>query len=216
MPAALSFPASPSGLFLLAALVGVPPTFLPPAFGKQEMNITQTYNRISAASRTVAAAPGNAPVPTGLRIVPGKRIGRTSIGDKLTTVLKRLGPESESDASMGGRSVYTWYGKTNIRGTDTVRYQTDVFFHTPRFGESNAVTVVAKIRVTSPAFRTANGIGAGSGLEAIRRQFPGVSLLASGPDPAGKGTVDSYQDEKSGIGFDVKEGKCVAVIVFER
>ena len=216
MPASPSYPAAPAFFILLAIVFATPQAFRPPAGAEPGGIITSMYNRIPGKYQADLSVPDSAPVPSSLRIVAGTRIGRTAIGEKLVSVLKRFGPESVSDASMGGRSVYTWYGKPIVRGNDTIRYQTDIYFHTPRFGEANAKAVVAKIRVTSPAFRTANGIGVGSGLEAIRRQFPGIGLLASGPDPANGGNLDTYVDDKKGIGFEIKAGICISVTVYER
>ncbi len=142
-------------------------------------------------------------VPTAQLIVPGKSIGQTRLNENAGLVFKRLGKPDDGDAAMG-KSLATWYASHNPSG-----YQTQVFCSRYMGGDEN-VSRVKQIRVTSPYFKTANGIGAGSTLKQINASFKVRKTLAYIEN---KQSFFVY-DTNKGIAFEIAaNGKCVGVIV---
>lgn len=143
-------------------------------------------------------------VPAAQLIVPGKSIGQTSIGENAENVFRRLGNPDSGDAAMG-KSLSTWYAKHDVKG-----YQTQVFCSRNMGNPDETVSRVIQIRVTSPYFKTANGIGVGSMLKQINASF--ISKKSSFYKE-NKQTFFVY-DTAEGIAFETTAGgKCVGIIV---
>ncbi|MFN8290420.1 MAG: hypothetical protein U0U70_09195 [Chitinophagaceae bacterium] len=160
--------------------------------------------------------PDTSPVKSTRLIVPGKSIGLTAIEQKMSSVIRRLGNPASGDASMGGHSMSVWYSKPVIHGTDTLINETDIYFYTQHFGEPNPIVRVDHIRVTSSYFMTASRIGVGSALEAVQKNFPGLTKSGTETSPKTNRPVDTYSDDHLGISFEIEEGKCVAVTVYRK
>jgi hypothetical protein len=159
--------------------------------------------------------PDTIPVPANRLIIPGKSIGLTYLDEKQDDVMKRLGSPASGDASMGGHSEANWYSKPVIHGKDTVINETDIFFYTNNFGEANSVVLVDHIRVTSGYFLTAQHVGAGTLLDTIQKYFPGLKKTGTDTSPKTKKQIDIYDDEHAGIGFEIADGKCIAISVYK-
>ncbi len=144
------------------------------------------------------------PVPTARLIVPGKSIGQIKLYDNAELLLKKFGKPDAGDAAMG-RSIATWYAGHKPSG-----YQTQVFCSRYMGGDEN-VSRVKQIRVTSPYFKTANGIGVGSTLKQLNVSFRGRKTSTYKENKQ----LFFVYDSGKGIAFETSEsGKCAGVIVY--
>jgi hypothetical protein len=152
-------------------------------------------NAVFTTQKTVSAAQ---------LIVPGKSIGQTSLQEDAKLVLQKLGKPDDGDSAMG-KSLFTWYANHYPFG-----YETQVFCSHP-MGGNESVSRVKQIRVTSPYFKTANGIGAGATLKQINASF---KLTKTATFKEDKHWFAVYNSDK-GIAFETNAaGKCVGVIVY--
>ncbi len=136
---------------------------------------------LSAALCLSALAPLSAAhAADTLLIVPGHSIGQTRLGlegDKALTTLP-----TASDASMGGNLDEVWKSKDG---------QT-LYIHTHRNDMDDPPKpgyTVTQIRVTSPQFRTADGLAPGSTLAAIQHRYPKGTLSTVSGDFYTAGTA---------------------------
>lgn len=138
-------------------------------------------------------------------IVPGKSIGKILLKEDSKKVYDMLGKPDSGDAAMG-RSLSTWYADHDKNG-----YATQVFC-TRNMGNPDELTSrVKQIRVTSPYFKTKEGIGAGSTFNEIDAVFT-VKKSVSYPK---KNPPYSIYDTGKGIAFEIDQHKkCMAVIVY--
>ncbi|UTA66488.1 hypothetical protein [Emticicia sp. 21SJ11W-3] len=95
-------------------------------------------------------------------ISPGQSIGQLTIGMPADSALARLGRPDASDAAMGS-ALMAWYGK------DAHHYRTAVFT-SMNMGNENFHRI-KRIMVSSPWFKTADGLGAGTPLAVLAEQF---------------------------------------------
>ena len=127
-----------------------------------------------ALARAAMGGPTKAPIRHANHgdwlIVPGSRIGKVRLGE--TRPLEALigHPQACSDEAVGHGWDY-WY--TALK-PGMPRYELDVYL----IRTETADNQVEQVRITSPAFRTALGIRAGSTLAQIRRRFPRATLTA--------------------------------------
>jgi hypothetical protein len=158
-----------------------------------------------AVSLLIAASlPLSASVADPLLIVPGRSVGRTSLGLNGDRALANL-PPTASDASMGGKLDKVWRANN---GKDTL------YVHTHRNDMNDPPRpgyTVTEIRVTSRQFHTRSGLTPGSTLAQIRRRFP-----------QGHVTTDTgyfYKVDRLGIAFEFARPPhsataCLAVTVY--
>ena len=135
--------------------------------------------------------------PAAQLIVPGKRIGQLHLG-RYPGALP-LGKPTADDPGMSQDRI-VWVSKTVRPGhaPDTV------FIHTISNGvleTSGPGVTVDIIRVTSPFFRTVDGLSTASSFSQIRRRDTHLKKQEPGTDGAGQ-TVTTYDDIKRGIGFE--------------
>lgn len=143
-------------------------------------------------------------VDTTWLIIPGKSIGKTVLNEDAEMVFKNLGKPDGGDAAMG-KAVAIWYANH-----DSTNHSTSIY--TTRDMGNNPVALILQIRVTSPVFKTKEGLGAASDLSDIEKTFD--LKMAEKFSDSGK----QYQvfDAKEGIAFEIGPNKkCVAVIVHE-
>lgn len=138
-------------------------------------------------------------------ITPGKGIGHIVLDDDVQNVIKQLGKPDSADAAMGS-SLMVWFAGHHPKGNRTA-----VFAHRNMGGKDESVNRVRKVLVTSPRFKTAEGMGAGSAKTDIDKNY---TLKAINSYTGKGGKVQVYTDLAKGISFEIDNGgKCVGVVV---
>lgn len=137
-------------------------------------------------------------------IVPGKSIGKISLKENAEEVYKTLGKPDSGDAAMG-KSLSTWYANHNPKG-----YQTQIFCSRYMGSPDENTSRVKQIRVTSPYFKTKEGIGTGAVLAQIQAKFKVIKTASF----KNKKPPYAIFDNQKGIAFEVSGGKCTAVIIY--
>lgn len=174
------------------------------ACNQPQTKSTQTKKVADTVFSTIISAEEKQ-VSDAALIIPGKSIGKISLKENAEEVYKILGKPDSGDAAMG-KSLSTWYANHNPKG-----YQTQIFCSRNMGSPDENTSRVKQIRVTSPFFKTKEGIGAGSTLAQIQTKFK-VVKTASYPDK--KPPYQIYDDKKS-IAFEIDNNqKCMAVIVY--
>lgn len=161
----------------------------------------------SAANKLIASDTSTSqPVPADRLIMPGKEIGHIVMNEDVETAIKLLGRPDSSDAAMGS-VLMVWFAKHDMKG-----YRTSIFAHRNMGNKDGVVSRIQKILISSPWFKTADGVGVGSSLAAIKK---GYTVKSTSGYNAKTGKVEVYTDLDKGISFEVdKTGdKCVAVVV---
>ncbi|AWI26932.1 hypothetical protein [Flavobacterium pallidum] len=158
---------------------------------------------------TIAAINTAAEIKPELLITPGIAIGLTAIEDN-TSKLETLGTPDQSDAAMG-KAWMTWYGKK----TDTTRDELNIY--TTYKDNELKEKVVRQIRVTSPDFKTKDGISTESSFAEIQQQYPKLQTVGKYDNSDTKIETTIYDDVASGIAFEIKNpygnSHCSAIIV---
>lgn len=108
---------------------------------------------------------GRPPASKAYLISPGASVGNIAIGENLDSVAKQMGKADLSDAAMGGKVIDTWYLNHDTSAVSLSVYAVDT--SVDRTGRQ----WVRKIRVSNPAYRTQEGVGAGDSLINIARMF---------------------------------------------
>lgn len=138
-------------------------------------------------------------------IIPGKGIGDIILNDDVANIIKQLGKPDSSDAAMGS-ALMVWYAKHNTTG-----YRISIFSHHNMGGKDEAVSHIQKILVTSPEFKTTDGISTGAVKDEIAKRY---TLKPIGNYNNKDGKVQVYTDMDKGISFEINaSGKCIAIVV---
>ena len=138
----------------------------------------------------------------GLLLVPGTSAGKLSIGQDAREAYVTLGKADAGDAAMQ-KSVAIWY-----TDHDPKSYATAIY--TVRDTGDNPSALIRQIRVTSPAFKTADAIGVSSTLGEIQKKY----TLNKITDVTDSGTSLELYDSMAGIAFETDgKGICRAVII---
>ncbi len=190
-------------LLCAAAVTGCQSPTAPPESRSTPPESTATASPTPAAPhRTEPAAQRPAAVPAAALIVPGRSIGGTALGEPYEAVEARLGTPDASDAAMG-KMMATWYAGHNPGG-----HQTALFF-TRNMGAADETSRVRQVRVTSPYFKTAGGLGVGAPLQAIEQQYALEPVAAYEENGTRYRTMGA-----DGILFEIGPGdRCVGIIV---
>jgi hypothetical protein len=147
-----------------------------------------------------------------LLIKEGVGIGNTYIGQN-TAELTALGTPDLSDAAMG-KAWLTWYSKKSGAAKEEFNIYTTYKDNTLR------EKVVRQIRITSPDFKTAGGVGNDASFASIKKAYPDLKTVGRYNNPESRKEVIIYDDISSGIAFEVDNsyGKktCNAIIVHQR
>ncbi len=135
-------------------------------------------------------------------LVPGISAGQTQLNENADNLFQRFGAADGGDAAMQ-KAVAVWYAQH-----DSTSYSTAVY--TARNTDSPTIAKVLQIRVTSPVFKTTNGIHTTSSLPDIQNEFQ-VEKTETYQDA---GNSYSVYDSKKGIAFEINsDDKCVAIII---
>ncbi len=159
----------------------------------QTKDTIANHNTITDTGKTVSA---------DWLLVPGVSAGKTKINENADSVYQRLGTPDGGDAAMQ-KAVAIWFAHH-----DTTAYSTAIY--TARNTDSPAIASVLQIRVTSPAFKTTEGIHTTSSLQEIQHVFS-VENTEQYKDA---GTVYTVYDSDKGIAFEMApDEKCIAIII---
>ncbi|TPE45141.1 hypothetical protein [Pontibacter mangrovi] len=172
----------------------------------QENQNEQTTPVTTPAPDTAAAVAQPAPPPTpdpAYLIKPGESIGKIELGMPGTNLAKILGEPDSTDAAMG-KALLFW-----VDGQEYVALYT-----VADFGGKDERPKVQQVQVTSPAFKTADGIGTGKALPEIRRTYSGLQPLAYYQN-AQQQQVYIFDDRQQGIAFEVTlpDSTCTAITI---
>lgn len=139
-------------------------------------------------------------------ITPGESIGHLFIKMNADSAIALLGRPDSSDAAMGS-AMMTWYSSHDTKG-----YKTSVFAHRNMGGEDEMTSRIKQIMVTSPWFKTIEGISTGKQLSDIKKYY---TLKPVENYAAQQKKLAVYNDDSKGIAFDVDSlsGKCVAITI---
>jgi len=147
-------------------------------------------------------------------IVPGKSIGHISLGEKTNEVILAIGQPDSSDAAMG-KQMLSWYSKQAKKDKDTAVNSIKIFAVT-NFGGKDEASRVKQVRITSPFFKTEEGIGCGSTLTFIKTQYRDIRKASASYTDRSGSPVMIYDDIKEGIAFEIGSNtKCVGVTVHQ-
>lgn len=157
-------------------------------------------DRHTRTDRTATGLP-RAASPESLALVPGVSAGTFKLGEADSSVYQQLGRPDYSDAAMG-KAVLLWY-------TDTAEGHPFSIFTARDMGNDETARI-QQIRVTSPAFKTAESIHVGSPLTEISAHYQ-IELIETYENDGDSLTV---YDSDRGIAFEIgPDGRCVAVII---
>jgi len=170
---------------------------------QRDLKITDTLKEHS-----ISGNPDSMPPVSGAElIVPGKSIGLTSIGERADSVHAKLGRPDEGDAAMG-KAISTWYSK----GDKT--HSTTIFF-TTNFGDKDEASRARQVRITSPYFKTKEGLSVGSPMDDISKVYPVLKKTGRYPSPKDASQMVVVMDEPDkGIAFEIDPSyKCVGIVI---
>lgn len=145
------------------------------------------------------------------QIMPGESIGHVKL-EMPANELASLGKPDAGDAAMM-KAWRIWYGRKKDGTVDSAAVL--AVFTAMRTQDTQ---YVKEIRVTSRRFRTAEKVGAGSTMTAIKKAYPGLKLVKVYASKNKSRRIEVYDDEKLGIAFETANGRsrralCSMVVV---
>lgn len=148
-----------------------------------------------ATPDTVSATPDEEQSPKDdFLIVPGKSMGKISLGMSQEKALEILGKPDATNAGAG-TVVYTWKGKTKP-------YKSEVNVVTGYAGTDMKKRVVKLIRTTSMYFHTKEGASAEKDLAEVKKLFRGLSFVKTYQSANHQVKTDLYASKSKGIVFE--------------
>lgn len=136
-------------------------------------------------------------------IIQGKSIGLTQLAQNAET-LSSLGKPDFSDAAMG-KAWATWYSKDGQKK--------ELNIYTTYKDSEMKEKVIRQIRITSPEFKTSEGIAIGKLLTDIQKSYPEIKLV--GKYNADGKSIQLYDAMDSGIAFEIENDSCIGIIIHE-
>lgn len=189
---------------LIAALVFTACRQQPPAqaVATAEAAPKAADGTVTTATNQADTAKEAATIQPAQLIIPGQSIGLTRLGEPVDSVTKRLGRPDAGDAAMG-KSLSTWYAGHNPKG-----YRTSIFCS--RQMGTDETSRVQQVRITSPWFKTKEGIGVGADSAAITKYY----TLKAAQHFTDNGIAGTEYTSPAGIAFELdKSGHCIGIIV---
>lgn len=150
-----------------------------------------------------------ADVPADQLLIPGEKVGQTTLGMPSDQLVRLLGEPDLSDAAMG-KSWLTWNGKM-----DEHNNQTALNIYVTYADSSMREKVVKQIRTTSSFFKTQDALSVYSAFSDIQKEFPNLKKVGAYTD--GNRSIVIYDDVAAGIAFETVTGNgqeiCTGIIV---
>ncbi|WP_066837025.1 hypothetical protein [Rufibacter ruber] len=175
---------------------------------------TATAASEQGAAVDSTSSPSAAPaVDSAYQIVPGERMGQTSLNESPEAVAEALGKPDASNAAMG-KSLSTWYSSAN----GGKREELNVYTVREKTGTPQETVGVHQVRVTSSAFKVMpSGLSTGSTLPQIREAFNRVRPLAH-YQYQGRQRAYLYDATGEGLAFEITgpDSTCVAIILHQK
>jgi hypothetical protein len=139
-------------------------------------------------------------------IVPGRSVGVIKLAANADSLIHVLGKPDAGDAAMR-KAISTWYDHLDSS-------QPELSIYTSRdLAFDNPPAIVKQIWVTSPGYKTVEGVGAGSSLPVIQRFF---NVESSKRAKIGNDSTTAYYDRK-GIGFLVDHLQmCTGILIYPK
>jgi hypothetical protein len=134
-----------------------------------------------------------APIEEKRLIVPGKSIGRFSIGQNVVAVDSILGTPDSSDAAMG-KAWNIWYGRNSTSGK-----RNEIAIYSTYADSSMKWKAVKQIRVISGKFQTIEGLNNGNLLSSFEAKYPDFKKIATYFDAKLSDTIYLYDSKENGI-----------------
>jgi hypothetical protein len=173
----------------------------------QADSLTTIKSDTSQSTAPVDTQASKTPVSTPQKdwlLVPGVAVGKMQVNENAAQAFKVLGVADGGDAAMG-KSVAIWYNNHDSTANSVAIY-------TVRDTGDAPIALIKQVRVTSPIFKTKEGIHPGSTLAEIKSAFK-VSPTETYKD---EGQTYKIYSSNKGIAFEMdSKDKCVAVVVFE-
>ncbi|SEW31178.1 hypothetical protein [Chitinophaga arvensicola] len=146
-------------------------------------------------------------------IVPGKSIGQIKLESPAQS-LAVLGKPDGGDAAMM-KAWRIWYSRKKDKRIDSSHML--AVFTAMRTQDTQ---YVKQIRVNSPKFRTAKGVGPGSTIATIKKAYPDIQRVQAYESANKARKIVVFQDTKQGIAFETvnsrsKKPVCSMVVVFD-
>jgi hypothetical protein len=142
---------------------------------------------------------------TATLITPGHSIGDIAINVDASQVYQKYGKPDASDAAMG-KATSAWK-----LAPDTSKYA--IAIYTVRDMGNDTTALIKRIRVTSPDYKTKEGLGTSSLLKDLQVAF---KLKKENGYKKDQVPVQVYADP-SGIAFEIdQQQRCIGIVVYEK
>jgi len=146
-----------------------------------------------------------------LVIIPGQSIGNVAL-EQNSEELEFLGPADLSDAAMG-KAWLTWFSTNSKQPSG----KTELNIYTIYKDKELTQKVVRQIRITSPDFKTPEGIHVGMAFTEIQNLSPDLNYIGNFKNPGKTNWVELYDSTNIGIAYEIEntgsEKTCIAIIV---
>lgn len=149
-------------------------------------------------------------------IVPGQQLGTVRVDANFTTTAKRLGKPDFGDAGLG-HYWNTWNARKSAMHTG-IHHSLDVYTENT---EADG-PYVRIIRVTSPWFKTANGLSTECVFSQAQHQYPALKRMAQYAPQQVPVSIAVYDEVKRGLAFEFlcdqrgrvgPQSPCLAILV---
>ena len=135
-------------------------------------------------------------------LIPGVSAGQTRLNENADSVYQRLGTPDGGDAAMM-KAIAIWYAHHDT--TDN-----SVAIYTSKNTDTPVVARILQIRVTSPAFKTEEGIHTSSSLQDIKNHFDVMRTQQY----QYAGVHYAVYDSRQGIAFEMNpDSVCTAIVI---
>ncbi|MGY3052968.1 hypothetical protein ACVWYG_001165 [Pedobacter sp. UYEF25] len=164
-------------------------------------DVKSVTQHLSSKDRVETVKDEKTEINQELLLLPGVAAGKVKLGQDAKEVYALLGKADAGDAAMQ-KSVSIWY-----KNHDPESFA--IAIYTVRDTADNPAARIQQVRVSSPEFKTEEGIGASSSLEKIKQKYSVTKLT---DDSDGDEVLVIY-DSMAGIAFETYNGICKAVII---